>query len=218
MRINVGCGQTPVTGWRNFDNSFSIFLSKIPILPKLLYSLKFLNNSQYQMILFAKSNHIERGDVTKGLPLKTGSVEVLYSSHMLEHLDPTEAKLFMKEARRVLQPSGIFRLAVPDIKKQVKNYMKKGDADSFVFETLLTQSRPNTFVEIINMLFIGPRNHLWMYDGNSLTQLLKNNGFVNVKIVPPGKTRIPNPKPLNLSERATESVFVEAANPPITKK
>lgn len=42
VRINIGCGQTPTNGWENFDNSFSLRLSKIPLLPDILNRLGFL--------------------------------------------------------------------------------------------------------------------------------------------------------------------------------
>jgi hypothetical protein len=49
-----------------------------------------------------------------------------------------------------------------------------------------------------------------MYDGNSLSRLLQRHGFVDVEIMPAGKTKINEPGSLNLYERRTESVYVEA--------
>jgi len=49
-----------------------------------------------------------------------------------------------------------------------------------------------------------------MYDGDSLRRLPESRGFVRVEIVFPGQTRIPNPGPLDLHERASDSVYVEA--------
>lgn len=120
VRINIGCGQTPTKGWRNFDNSFSLrpSNSKIPLLPDILHRLGFVENSQYQFVKFARENDIEYGDATKGLPLNQESCEVVYSSHMLEHLDRNGADEFLKEAYRVLCPNGIIRIAVPDIKNK----------------------------------------------------------------------------------------------------
>src|SRR5437867_3406825 len=97
LRINVGCGQTPTIGWRNFDNSLSLRLAKVPLLPQMLRFIGLLEFPQYQFIQFARSNRVEFGDVTKGLPLLENSVDVLYSSHMLEHLDRSEAATFLKE-------------------------------------------------------------------------------------------------------------------------
>ena len=212
MRINVGCGQTLTPGWRNFDNSLSICLAKIPVLPKLLRALRLIENTQYQYIKFAYTNNIEYCDVTNRIPLQNGSVDVLYSSHMIEHLDREEVLLFLKEVRRVLSPNGILRLAAPDINKQVQRYIKDDDADVFIGGTLLVQPRPRSFRQRIRLLLVGKRDHQWMYDGGSLCRLLASNGFHNASIVPPGETRIPNPGLLDLFERASESVYVEAEN------
>ena len=94
LRINIGCGQTPTHGWRNFDNSLSLRLSKIPLLPDLLQKLGLIEDSQRQFIRFASENDIEYGDATEGLPIKDESVDVLYTSHMMEHLDKTRQKSF----------------------------------------------------------------------------------------------------------------------------
>lgn len=212
-RINVGCGQTPTEGWRNFDNSLSLRLAKIPFLPALLHKAGILEASHYQFMHFARSNRIEYGDVAKGLPLSDGSVDVLYSSHMLEHLDREEASLFLKEVRRVLCSGGIIRLAVPDLHKHVQQYIESGCADAFITGTLLCQPRPRTIVRRLRILLVGTRHHQWMYDGASLCRLLLAHGFINVEIMQVGKTKIPGSEPLDLQERHSESVYVEAENP-----
>lgn len=143
-RIHAGCGQTPTDGWRNFDNSLSLRLAKIPFLPELLYKARILEAAQYQFMRFARSNRIEYGDVTKGLPLSNGSVDVVYSCHMFEHLDTEEASVFLQEARRVLRSGGIIRLAVPDLRKPVQQYIESEDADAFIAGTLLCQQRNST--------------------------------------------------------------------------
>lgn len=213
VRINVGCGQAPTEGWRNFDNSLSLRLAGIPFLPELLRSAGALDDAQYEFIQFARSNRIEYGDVTKGLPLASGSVEVLYSSHMLEHLGQEEASTFLKEARRVLCRGGIIRLAVPDIRRRVDQYVDSGDADAFIAGTLLSQPRPRTVAQRLRLLLVGTRHHHWMYDGASLCGLLEAHGFGKAVVVQAGDTTIQSPEPLDLREALSESVYVEAENP-----
>lgn len=213
MRVNVGCGQTPTEGWRNFDNSLSLRLAKIPLLPALLHKARILEAPQYQFIQFARSNRIEYGDVAKGLPLSDGSVDVIYSSHMLEHLDRDEASVFLKEARRVLRPGGIIRLAVPDIQKHVRQYIESEDADAFIAGTFLCNPRPRTIVQRLRILLVGTRHHQWMYDGGSLCRLLLAHGFVKAEVMRPGETKVRAPEPLDLQERFSESVYAEAENP-----
>jgi predicted SAM-dependent methyltransferase len=211
MRINIGCGQTPTQGWKNFDNSLSLRLSKIPLLSDLLQNLGFLEGSQQRFIRFARENDIEYGDATKGLSIQDESVDVLYSSHMLEHLDQNEAEKFLREAFRVLRPGGIIRIAVPDIKKQIAHYNECGDANAFIEATHLCVSRPRSLAQRLRLLLVGTRHHQWMYDGNSLSALLQKHGFIKADVMPVGQTKIHEPP--DLQERASESVYVEAEKP-----
>ena len=52
-----------------------------------------------------------------------------------------------------------------------------------------------------------------MYDGNSLSALLQKHGFIKADVMPVGKTKIHDYEPLDLQERASESVYVEAEKP-----
>ena len=213
MRVNIGCGQSPTPYWKNFDNSFSLQLTKVPLLFNLLAAIGVLDEPQKQFVRFAQTTSIEHADATRRIPLPTESVEVLYSSHMLEHLDPKGALSFLAEARRVLKSEGIIRIAVPDIELIVERYISYRDADSLVRDSLLASPNPRTTLERLRFLLVGNRHHLWMYDGQSLCRLLTECGFVDARVLPAGSTRIPDPGPLNLAERAEESVYVEALNP-----
>lgn len=48
-------------------------------------------------------------------PFDTGSVEALLASHVLEHFDKHEGRLFLRECWRILRPGGVLALAVPDM-------------------------------------------------------------------------------------------------------
>ena len=213
MRVNVGCGASPILGWKNYDNSPGLLLGKVPLLPELLRRIGLLDAAQYDFIKFAQTAGIDHADITRGLPLPDASVDVLYSSHMLEHLDRAEASLFLKEARRLLRSGGIIRIAVPDIRKHVDEYIRSKDANAFIEGTLMTQPRPRSIAQRLRILIVGTRHHQWMYDGASLCDLLSTHGFLNAQTRPPGETLISDPQPLDLRERVDESAYVEAENP-----
>ena len=215
MRINIGCGQTPTKGWRNYDNSMSLRLSRYRYIPEFLRSLHILSSKQYEFVCFARKNDIRWGDATKGLSLQKNSCEIVYSSHMLEHLDRLEASEFLTEAFRILKPSGIVRLALPDLKITIAQYNEDQDADAFIEGTRMCVDRPRSFLMRLRILFVGTRHHQWLYDGASLCRLLEKHGFVDVEILPPGETRIRESGSLNLQERREYSVYVEATKPTV---
>ena len=122
----------------------------------------------------------------------------------------TIAVAFLKEAKRVLRSGGIIRLVVPDLRKLVDKYVESEDADTFLEDAYLAPPKARTLLGRLRSFLIGERHHHWMYDGPSLCRLLEANGFAHASVLPPGETRIPAPGPLDLRERASESVFVEA--------
>lgn len=209
-RINVGCGMTPTKGCLNFDNSFSIRLSAYPGLSNILHKMKFIDQSQMQYIRFCREHNIGWADATTRIPVPDNSVEVLYSSHMFEHLDRREAAMFLAEARRVLVSGGIIRLAVPDLEKHVNSYMTHPDADVFMESLTVCVPKPRSLSERVRTVLVGARHHQWMYDGKSLCKLLGHCGFAEARNFPPGETRIENPASFDLCERKDESVYVEA--------
>ena len=79
--------------------------------------------------------------------------------------------------------------------------------------TLLTQDRPRSFSQRLKLLLVGTRHHQWMYDGRSLLRLLESEGFASATVLEPGESRIEDPQDLNLRERSSESVYLEAIKP-----
>lgn len=209
LRVNIGCGKTPIKGWINFDNSLAIKLANSPFLFFLTKILKLINNQQVKNIEWNKRNEIHFADATKKIPLKDNSVECVYTSHMIEHLSRPGVTLFLNEVHRILKDGGILRISVPDLKIVTENYLSEGDANKFM-EKLFVEAPPiNSLKEKLQLFFIGYRHHQWMYDGKSLSNLIKNLGFKNVKVCKKGETSIKNINGSNLFERSDESVYVE---------
>src|ERR1051326_6922785 len=114
MRLNVGCGDVPIPGWTNLDNSLSIRLAKWPAwLTRLLHAIGLVTDAQSRKIEPARPHGIVPAPGTR-LPYPPESAETIYSCHMLEHLHPSQAREFLAEARRVLRRDGVLRIVVPD--------------------------------------------------------------------------------------------------------
>jgi predicted SAM-dependent methyltransferase len=209
VKINIGCGRTPTEGWRNFDNTLAIRLARSPLKYFLAKFFGLLNKTQIENIKWNKKNSIEFADATKSIPLPNASVSCIYTSHMFEHLSREGGEKFLKEALRVLEVDGVLRISVPDLKKYIEIYLKNNDADQLMEDLLVTAPPVNTLKQKLRLFVSGYRHHQWMYDGNSLANLMTELGFRNVKVQEAGKTLVNNPGALNLSERSEQSLYVE---------
>ena len=209
--VNVGCGASPTPGWLNFDNSPSVKLAGIPLLPNILRRLGLLAGHQVEFIATSRKHQVRGASATR-LPLESQVAAAVYSSHMLEHLTRNDARAFLREAFRVLKPGGILRIVVPDLGKIVRDYGTDHDANRMVERTLLAAEGSGVRSRLL-LALVGPRNHRWMYDGTSLKALVEGEGFESVSEMRPGDTRIAEPGVLDLAERADESVCVEGVRP-----
>jgi SAM-dependent methyltransferase len=213
IKIHVGCGATPTPGWVNFDDSVSIRMARYPGISSVLARLRLIDPQSASLAATSPLDSIRFANAAARIPYASGTVAAVYSSHMIEHLDRREARSFLAEARRVLRPGGVLRLAALDLSRLVDQYLSSGDADAFVGRTRIGLDRPAGRRERARWMLIGPRRHLWMYDGASLARLLRDTGFVDVAVEPPGVTRIVDPGGLDLKELAAESIYVEADRP-----
>lgn len=64
-------------------------------------------------------------DLSQGIPLPTNSCDAVYHSHVLEHLRREDSLPFLRECYRVLKPSGIIRVVVPDLEIICRLYLEK---------------------------------------------------------------------------------------------
>jgi SAM-dependent methyltransferase len=212
-RLNIGCGDAPTTGWVNYDNSPAVRLARSPLLTKLLSSLGLIDSGNIQFIANCRRLGIAYANASHRIPHASATVDVVYSSHMIEHLDRREAAGFLAECLRVLKPGGVLRIVAPDLRWSVLEYMEKGRADEFVAQLQFESDKPRGIVDRLRWLLSGSRGHHWMYDGPSLSGLVADAGFADVKIVPAGQTRLTDAGSLDLHEREIESVYVEGSRP-----
>lgn len=83
-------------------------------------------------------------DITKSLPYPDGSVAFIFCEHGVEHTTHQQAWRFFEECFRVLAPSGVVRIAIPDLarmsKQMTQEYadaVKKGGHGDGTFRSAL---------------------------------------------------------------------------------
>ena len=76
--------------------------------------------------------HIDGGDYSHldsknifNLEFEKDSVDLIYSSHVVEYFDKKDATKLLKEWHRVLKPGATLRIAVPDFEAMSKLYTSK---------------------------------------------------------------------------------------------
>jgi predicted SAM-dependent methyltransferase len=69
------------------------------------------------------SPDVRRHDLSRGIPMPDASCSVVYHSHMLEHLRRDDARAFLRECLRVLEPGGVIRIATPDLERICRDYL-----------------------------------------------------------------------------------------------
>lgn len=110
LMLNLGCGDRTHESWVNIDYSLKRRLKRLWILRTLIPSS---NPPGYL-------NH----DLRRGIPFSNSNVDVVYASHVLEHLEKNHALPFLEEIYRVLKPKGVIRIVVPDLEIAVKEYLE----------------------------------------------------------------------------------------------
>jgi predicted SAM-dependent methyltransferase len=212
-RLNIGCGRSPTPDWINYDNSPSVWLARWPMLAELAARLGLIDRHALEFVAFCRSHRIRHADAARRIPHADATVDAIYSSHMLEHLDRVEAQAFLAECRRVLKPGSILRLAVPDLRYIAYLYLRANDANGFLSHLQFDLDKPRGLMARLHRMLSGGRGHHWMYDRDSLLALVETAGFADVAPAEEGRTRIADPGGLDLNEREGDTFCLEARRP-----
>ena len=74
-----------------------------------------------------ESSQVQLHDVRNGLPFPDDTFDIVYHSHLLEHLPKEKALPFCRECHRVLKHGGVIRVVVPDLERIAKLYLRALD-------------------------------------------------------------------------------------------
>lgn len=212
LKLNLGCGPIGRPDWINYDWGALPLLSKMPRLRRFLVRRGWLP-VQYEV----PWPTIRLVDIRKGLPLADESVTFIYCSHVLEHLERWEARRVLSEARRVLLPGGVIRIAVPDLAHICRAYLDssaKREAHPARDASRLLWGHPKD-VEPVGWIgrwsrkFI--RGHEWAYDEEEMRDLMREAGLSEIQRCSFRKGKVPDLETLELESHAPHSLYMEAA-------
>jgi predicted SAM-dependent methyltransferase len=154
-----------------------------------------------------------RWDLRDPLPCDSGSVELVYSEHVLEHLEYEDVRPLVAELFRVLGRGGRLRLGVPDAERYLKAYVSQ---DVAFFEAVCGIGNPavplDSPLKVINQMFRMGGAHRYAWDFDTLSSELGRAGFVAMSRWPPGVSARDG-LCLDDPSHAIETLYVEADRP-----
>jgi SAM-dependent methyltransferase len=201
IKLNLGCGGRAIDGWINVDYALGAIVAKLPFFSEINHRFGFFVTNWDKDILIH--------DLRKDFPWKDNSVDIIYSSHTLEHFSKQEGLFFLKECYRVLKSEGIIRILVPDLKCLVNRY-KSGliSADDFL-DTLSVNydNKGENFIKRIIAPYIH-YPHRCMYDLPTLIRVMDAVGF-DIKESRPYESVIKDIVRIETEGRVQDAVIVE---------
>lgn len=109
IKLNLGCGGRPLTGYINIDSDDLATLKQRYPKTKFPRGIKIYNYNIFD------------------LPFKDESVSVIKADSLIEHLSFIEEPKFFYEVKRVLRPEGIFEFSTTNFEVIVKEWLLAKD-------------------------------------------------------------------------------------------
>lgn len=174
--LNIGCGLKAPEDWINIDASPSLRISRI-------YLVRLLLGKR----LPPWPRNVRYADITRRLNIDDNSCDLVFASHVIEHLSLDDAIIAFANIYAVIKPNGILRLIVPDLLTITRNYIdmvtinKDPDAAFQCTDALGVGCRihKNSFLARLKEAFSNSR-HQWLWDELSMKQALETVGFRNI--------------------------------------
>lgn len=171
-KLQIGSGKNILSGWINTD----------------------LNPSSSEIIFL---------DASRRFPFDNETLDYICSKHYIEHLNLNRGLFMLNECCRVLKHGGKIRIATLNLESVVDLYKTKDKTKiqefytDFICKNYLSRytDKYKNDTLVINTLF-NNFGHEFIYDKETLKQLLEQTGFANIKSYLPGESEDENLKNL----------------------
>ena len=215
--LNVGCGHQRPPGWINTDCSLNALMQRVPLLGSWL--------ARTTKATAYSSHDVTHLNLNHRWPYAEGTLDVVYGSHVFEHLSMSKARHFLDQAMRVLRPGGIIRLVVPDLYHAAKDYaagFETGDPGAAEhFLALLNLHREGAYAPTRGLLYRlthwaqdWPHQHKYMYDASNLRALMAEHGIRDiVQSRYAESTLIPEIAEVENTAEGIQAIYLEGVKP-----
>jgi predicted SAM-dependent methyltransferase len=197
--VNLGCGLAVVSGWINVDASLNALFAGMPSsILRQLYRLSGANRyyDEQEYVRLLKEHTFIFHDLARSLPFGESTVDVFYSSHFFEHLFKKDAGRLLGEMHSALKSGGLIRIAVPDLAHAIKLYTN-GEAKDMLENYFFVDDRSSYLAR-----------HKYMYDFESLSVMLAEAGYQNIRRCQYKEGVCPGIA--SLDNRPEETLYIEA--------
>lgn len=176
-RLNIGSSSCHLTGWINLE-----------------YDKKYWDNCSFSGETISskatKNKPDAFGDATKLSIYEDNKFDEIRASHILEHIPQNKTIKTIKEWFRILKPSGIIRIIVPDLSFIVDKWANKNHNEEW-WKVQLTdlglycdseKQKPFELIDdaFVHLIFLNG-HHLTAFTPELLEHYMKLSGFVNIK-------------------------------------
>ncbi|MGG7646401.1 class I SAM-dependent methyltransferase [Rhodovulum sp. YNF3179] len=154
-------------------------------------------------------------NATKKLPFENESLDAVFAEQFLEHISLESAAFLLKEIHRCLKPNGTIRFATPDLEGLISIYQGNNPIidENSVIERHMRLHRGSDQVGIQTVARVLNDNfrlwgHQFIYDRNTIKELVKLTGYENLQWRSFGDSSVPT---LNNRERHADVEWMKSA-------
>jgi hypothetical protein len=198
-KFHLGCGPLYVPGYLNID-----WRQDLPA------------GAVFQDIEGIAGAFFLNHDLTKGMPGRDRSLDIVYHCHFLEHLPYLTGLKLLRQLRNRLKPGGLMRLLVPDLALWIEHY--NCDNTAFFDSYRRSALSGSAFYKTKGSVFMGMLHnweHRCGYDFETLDWMLGMVGFAEIQRTLFQESKIPGIQSLEPYSplRGMESLCVECMRP-----